>query len=91
MAPRDDRAGVMAVMTSPALDPRVSVRELLAQYPPTLPVFQRFGIHLCCGSDASITEAAFRDGADAEALMEALRLSILAALVPDPGASQTTR
>ena len=78
-------------MTSPALDPRVSVKEVLARYPASLPVFQQFGIHLCCGSDASITEAAFRDGADADVLMEALRLSILAAPVPDPGAPQTTR
>lgn len=62
-------------MTSPVLDPHISVKELLARFPATLPVFQQFGIHLCCGSDASITEAAVRDGADVDALMEALRLS----------------
>ena len=91
MASGDDRAGVMAIMTSPALDPRVSVKEVLARYPATLTVFQQFGIHLCCGSDASITEAALRDGAGADALMEALRLSILAAPAPDPAASRTAR
>jgi iron-sulfur cluster repair protein YtfE (RIC family) len=68
----------MAVMTSPALEPGVSVKETLQRFPVTLAVFQQFGIHLCCGSDASIVEAAHRDGADADRLIAALRLSILA-------------
>lgn len=78
-------------MTSPALDPHVSVQETLRRFPGTLPVFQQFGIHLCCGSDLSITEAARRDGADADGLIEALRLSILAAPAPDPAPSRTAR
>ena len=65
-------------MTSPALDPGVSVKEALQRFPVTLTVFQQFGIHTCCGSDLSIAEAAHRDGADADQLIEAIRRSIRA-------------
>ena len=73
-------------MTSPALDPGISVKETLQRFPVTLTVFQQFGIHTCCGSDLSIAEAARRDGTDADRLIAALHLSILAAPAPDPAA-----
>lgn len=88
MAPRDDRAGVVAVMT---IDPGISVQEALRRFPVTLAVFQQFGIHLCCGSELSIAEAATRDGADPGALIEALRLSIPAEPAPDPAPLRIVR
>lgn len=73
------------------IDPAISVQEALRRFPATLAVFQQFGIHLCCGSHLSITEAAVRDGVDADRLLAALRFSIQAEPVPDPAASGTAR
>ena len=54
------------------IDPRWSVNETIARHPETMPVFNRFGVDTCCGGGAPITDAARRDGADADALLAAL-------------------
>ena len=53
-----------------------TVNDTLRQYPVTTAVFNRFGIDACCGGAASISEAATRDGADSQELLNALRLAI---------------
>ncbi len=55
------------------IDPTVTVRETMARHPETKEVFSRFGVDTCCGSGVPISDAAHRDGADAEALLAALR------------------
>jgi len=61
------------MQTSPALDPNSTIEEIMRQYPATAPVFDRFGIHSCCGGHASLVEGAQRDAVDAKALLAALR------------------
>lgn len=56
-----------------AIDPTRSVNEVIARYPATIAVFNRFGLDTCCGGGAPISEAAHRDGADVDALLQALR------------------
>jgi len=59
----------MAPETLPA--PK-TVNELIREHPATVRVFNEFGIDACCGGAASVTDAALRDGADPEALWQAL-------------------
>ncbi|HVS59314.1 MAG TPA: DUF542 domain-containing protein [Gemmatimonadaceae bacterium] len=53
-----------------------TVNELIARYPATIAVFNRFGIDSCCGGGAPIADAARRDGADFDALLAALREAV---------------
>jgi regulator of cell morphogenesis and NO signaling len=48
------------------------VNEIVARYPNTIPVFNRFGIDSCCGGGIPLLDAARRDGAEVEALLQAL-------------------
>ena len=61
------------MQTSPTLDPNSPIDEIIRQYPATIPIFDRFGIHSCCGGHASLIEGAHRDAVDVEALLAALR------------------
>ena len=54
------------------IDSAATVNELLVEYPEAVSVFNTFGIDACCGGDATLVEAARRDGADPNALIEAL-------------------
>jgi len=56
-----------------AIDPTWTVNEIMARYPATISVFNKFGLDTCCGSGAPLADAAHRDGADVDALLEALR------------------
>jgi regulator of cell morphogenesis and NO signaling len=60
-----------------AIDPTWSVNEVMARYPATLTVFNRYGVDTCCGGGAPVREAARRDGADVAALLDALRVAIM--------------
>ena len=48
------------------------VNDCIRDYPNTIGVFTRFNIDSCCGGAVSIEEAAKRDGAAIDELMEAL-------------------
>jgi regulator of cell morphogenesis and NO signaling len=58
--------------TTHGLNPAATVNEILVAYPSAVAVFNSFGIDACCGGDASLTEAARRDGASVDALKAAL-------------------
>jgi regulator of cell morphogenesis and NO signaling len=55
------------------IDSASTVNQVIARYPATIAVFNRFGIDTCCGGAEPIADAARRDGADLEALLTALR------------------
>ncbi len=56
-----------------SVDQELSVNEVMKRYPATMGIFNRFGIDTCCGGNASVTEAARRDGVDLDSLLEAIR------------------
>ena len=68
-------------MADNTIDPTVSVNEMVARHPETVPVFNRFGLDTCCGGGAPIAEAARRDGADLDELVKALADAMNAASV----------
>ena len=55
------------------IDSASTVNQVIALYPATIAVFNRFGIDTCCGGAEPIADAERRDGADLEALLTALR------------------
>jgi iron-sulfur cluster repair protein YtfE (RIC family) len=59
------------------LDCSLSVNAILARYPSTLPVFNRFGLDTCCGGGLSVGDAAHAADVDAEVLCGALRDAIV--------------
>ena len=66
-------------MADNTIDTGVSVNEMVARHPETMPVFNRFGLDTCCGGGAPIAEAARRDGAKLGDLVEALAGAIASA------------
>lgn len=54
-------------------DLAMTVNEAIARHPRTVAVFNQFGIDACCGGATTIPEAARRDGADPDALVDAVR------------------
>ena len=58
--------------STPTIDTAATVNEILVKYPAAVSVFIEFGIDSCCGGDASLREAALRDGADLAQLVAAL-------------------
>ncbi len=63
-------------MADNVIDTNLPVDAMVARYPETMQVFNRFGLDTCCGGGAPIVEAARRDGADLDALVRALRDAI---------------
>jgi regulator of cell morphogenesis and NO signaling len=55
------------------IGPELAVNEAIRLVPAAVSVFNAFGIDACCGGDRTIARAAAEDGADGEALLEALR------------------
>lgn len=63
-----------------------TVNDVLLRYPATVAVFNKFGIDACCGGEASIADAAQRDGADVEQLMSELGATLANSRDVDSGA-----
>ena len=61
------------------LDPTLTVNDAIRLHPATVAVFNDYGIDACCGGAVPIREAAGRDGADPDALIEALAAAVEAA------------
>jgi regulator of cell morphogenesis and NO signaling len=57
-----------------ALDSNLTINEIVTRFPETIPVFNRFGLDICCGGGVRVDEAAQRDGLDAAEVLSALRL-----------------
>lgn len=53
-------------------DTSATINEIVARYPQTIPVFNRFGLDICCGGGVSLRDAAQRDGAVIADLLSAL-------------------
>ena len=66
-------------MADVSIDTSIPVDQMVARHPETVPVFNRFGLDLCCGGGAPIADAAHRDGADLDELVQALRDALAAA------------
>jgi len=66
-------------MAGTTIDTSVSVNEMVASHPETMPVFNRFGLDTCCGGGAPIAETARRDGAKLSDLVQALEGAIASA------------
>jgi regulator of cell morphogenesis and NO signaling len=55
-----------------AIDTETTVNEVIRMYPESVSVFNQLGIDACCGGDASLAEAAWRDGVDLGSLLTRL-------------------
>jgi regulator of cell morphogenesis and NO signaling len=58
------------------IDSSLTINEIVARHPETIPVFNRFGLDTCCGGGVCVDEAAQRDGVDLETLRTALSEAI---------------
>ncbi|MBK5186644.1 MAG: DUF542 domain-containing protein [Gemmatimonadaceae bacterium] len=58
------------------VDLTLTVREIAAKYPATVPVFHGFGFDTCCGGAVSIGEASRREGVNATDVVSALRAAL---------------
>ena len=54
-------------------DPNMTINDVVARFPVTMPILNRFGFDLCCGGGLSIAEATQRDGIDLESVLASLR------------------
>jgi regulator of cell morphogenesis and NO signaling len=63
--------------TAAFIDTDTTVNDVIRTYPNSVSVFNELGIDACCGGDASLTEAARRDGVDLGTLVA--RLDAIAA------------
>jgi regulator of cell morphogenesis and NO signaling len=68
---------IVQPMSSQGTNTAATVNEILAEHPAAVSVFNALGIDACCGGDASLSEAARRDGASLHALLAALDSLIL--------------
>jgi regulator of cell morphogenesis and NO signaling len=59
-----------------ALDPNLTINEIVARFPETIPVFNRFGLDTCCGGGVRVDEAARRDGVNVTEVLSALREAV---------------
>jgi regulator of cell morphogenesis and NO signaling len=64
------------MLTTKEIDPSLTINEIVARHPETIPVFNRFGLDTCCGGGVRVDEAAQRDGVDLETLRAALNQAI---------------
>lgn len=54
----------------------LTLHGILERFPSTAPVFDRLGIHTCCGGDVTLEVAAQRDGIPLQVLEDALRVAL---------------
>jgi regulator of cell morphogenesis and NO signaling len=57
-------------------DLSLTINDIVARYPETIGIFNRFGMDTCCGGAVTVEEAARRDGIDAAEVIAALRRQI---------------
>lgn len=54
------------------IQPGMTLDDITNRHPETMEVFNRFGMDICCGGGATLSEAAERDGVPLRALSDAL-------------------
>jgi iron-sulfur cluster repair protein YtfE (RIC family) len=59
-------------------DPALTINEIVAAHPETIPVFNRFGFDICCGGGVRADEAARRHGIDVTEVFAALNQALAA-------------
>lgn len=59
-------------MSSPRIDPRQTVNDVLLKYPAAISALNAFGIDACCGGAKSLSEVAERHKIDLAALLRAI-------------------
>ena len=59
--------------TTPAIEPTMTVNEIIAAVPATVTVFQAWNIDACCGGAKTIETVAERHGYDLDRLLADLR------------------
>ena len=57
-------------------DPALTINEIVAAYPESIAVFNRFGLDTCCGGGVRVEEAARRDGINVSDVIAALNESL---------------
>jgi regulator of cell morphogenesis and NO signaling len=62
--------------TATVIDTGTTVNDVIRAYPISVSVFNELGIDACCGGDASLAEAAGRDGVDLGTLLARLDATI---------------
>jgi regulator of cell morphogenesis and NO signaling len=55
-----------------AIDPTLTIGEIVRRYPTTLAAFNAHGLDICCGGALPLVEAAERHGLDLAELLAAL-------------------
>lgn len=58
----------------------MTVNEVIRRYPDTVSVFNDFSIDGCCGGEVPVRVAALRDGADPDAVLEAILKAVESAV-----------
>jgi regulator of cell morphogenesis and NO signaling len=66
----------LQMQSTASIELTATVNEIVAQFPDTIAVYNRFGIDSCCGGGVPLADAARRDGADPNALLAALHDAI---------------
>lgn len=72
------------VAQSLALSETCTVRELVAQYPQTVRVFEQFGIDYCCGGQRDLRTACAESDVSSGLLLVALQRALSAPAPPEP-------
>lgn len=68
--------------TRVAIPDDMTVNDVIRRWPETVAIFNRFGIDACCGGAVPLREAALRDGADPDELLEQVARVVAAAEAP---------
>jgi regulator of cell morphogenesis and NO signaling len=63
----------MTTETLTIITPAEPLNAIVARYPQTLPILQRFGLDTCCGGSIPLGTAAEHHGLDLDELIGALR------------------
>lgn len=58
--------------TLETIDITMTIEEIAARYPQTVPVFQELGFDTCCGGNVTVLHAALRDDLDFDEVLESL-------------------
>jgi iron-sulfur cluster repair protein YtfE (RIC family) len=76
MMPRKDHKMQTLATLNASIDADVPLNAIVARYPQTLPVLQRFGLDTCCGGALPLRIAAKHHDLQLEDILRALHVAI---------------